>query len=52
MKPKKSLGQCFLIAEIERLDVRPHHPKVADHTDPLHEMRAKEVTSLWRLEAR
>jgi methylase of polypeptide subunit release factors len=37
---------------VERLDVRPHHPKVADHADPLHEARAKEVTSLWRLAAR
>jgi methylase of polypeptide subunit release factors len=36
---------------IERLDVRPRHPKVADHTDPLHAARAKEVTSLWRLTA-
>jgi hypothetical protein len=32
--------------------VRPHHPKVADHTDPLHAARAKEMTSLWRLEVR
>lgn len=37
---------------IERLDARPHHPKVADQTDPLHEARAKEVTSLWRLGVR
>jgi prophage antirepressor-like protein len=35
-----------------RADVRPHHPKVADATDPLHAARAAEVTSLWRLEAR
>ena len=34
---------------IEQLDVRPHHAKVADHTDPLHAARAAEVTSLWRL---
>ncbi|HUW75138.1 MAG TPA: class I SAM-dependent methyltransferase [Gallionella sp.] len=34
---------------IERLDIRPHHPKVADFTDPLHAARAAEVTSLWRL---
>jgi methylase of polypeptide subunit release factors len=37
---------------VERLDVRPHHAKVADDTDPLHAARAKEVTSLWRLAAR
>ena len=34
---------------VERLDVRPHHPKVADNSDPLHAARAAEVTSLWRL---
>jgi methylase of polypeptide subunit release factors len=37
---------------VERLDVRPHHAKVADDTDPLHAARAKEITSLWRLAAR
>lgn len=37
---------------VERLDVRPHHPKVADGSDPLHAARAAEVTSLWRLAAR
>lgn len=36
---------------IERLDTRPHHPKVADPDDPLHAARAQEVTSLWRLAA-
>jgi SAM-dependent methyltransferase len=34
---------------LERLDVRPHHSKVADDSDPLHAARAAEVTSLWRL---
>ncbi|MSP96786.1 MAG: class I SAM-dependent methyltransferase [Betaproteobacteria bacterium] len=34
-----------------RTDVRPHHPKVSDETDPLHTARAAEVTSLWRLVA-
>jgi SAM-dependent methyltransferase len=32
-----------------RLDVRPHHPRTKDVTDPLHEARAAEITSLWRL---
>ncbi|PUA16482.1 class I SAM-dependent methyltransferase [Glaciimonas sp. PCH181] len=32
-----------------RIDVKPHHPKVADDTDALHVARAAEVTSLWRL---
>jgi hypothetical protein len=35
-----------------RTDVRPHHPKVADGTDPLHAARAAELTSLWRLVVR
>ncbi len=34
---------------LDRLDVRPTHPRAADHTDPLHAARAAEVTSLWRL---
>jgi methylase of polypeptide subunit release factors len=36
---------------LDRMDVKPHHPKVADVTDPLHAARAAEVTSLWRLAA-
>jgi methylase of polypeptide subunit release factors len=35
-----------------KLDVRPHHPKTSDITDPLHAARAAEITSLWRLAAR
>ncbi len=35
-----------------RMDVRPHHPKVSDNTDPLHTARAAELTSLWRLVVR
>ncbi len=34
---------------VERLDIRPHHPKTADKTNPLHAARAAEITSLWRL---
>ena len=34
-----------------REDIRPHHGKVQDQTDPLHAARAAEVTSLWRLAA-
>ena len=34
---------------IDRIDVRPEHPKASDTTDPLHAARAAEVTSLWRL---
>lgn len=32
-----------------RLDARPRHPKASDAGDPLHEARARELTSLWRL---
>lgn len=35
----------------EKHDIKPHHPKVADATDPLHAARAAETTSLWRLAA-
>ncbi len=34
---------------IEKHDIKPHHPKVADASDPLHQARAAEVTSLWRM---
>jgi len=34
---------------ISRIDAKPLHPKASDATDPLHQARAKEVTSLWRL---
>jgi methylase of polypeptide subunit release factors len=37
---------------IERSEIRPSHPRVADTADPLHEARRAEVTSLWRLRAR
>src|SRR5580658_2174922 len=37
---------------VDRIDVRPRHPRVADDTDPFHAARAAEVTSLWRLTAR
>ena len=34
---------------VDRIDVRPRHPKVSDATDPFHQARQAEVTSLWRL---
>jgi hypothetical protein len=37
---------------VGRTDVRPHHPKAADATDPLHAARAAELTSLWHLVVR
>lgn len=36
---------------VAREDVRPRHPKSQEATDPLHAMRAKEITTLWRLAA-
>jgi SAM-dependent methyltransferase len=36
---------------VDRIDVRPRHPRAADKTDPLHAARSAEVTSLWRLAA-
>jgi SAM-dependent methyltransferase len=36
---------------LERLDVRPRHPKASDASDPLAAARSREVTSLWRLAA-
>ena len=32
-----------------KMDVKPHHPRVSDSSDPLHAARAAELTSLWRL---
>mgnify|MGYP000388481534 CR=1 FL=1 len=34
---------------VSRIDAKPLHPKASDATDALHQARAKEVTSLWRL---
>ena len=34
---------------VERIDIKPNHPKMMDANDPLHAARAAEVTSLWRL---
>ena len=34
---------------LDRMDVRPRHPRASDATDPLHTARAAETTSLWRL---
>jgi SAM-dependent methyltransferase len=34
---------------LDRLDIRPRHPKSSSADDPLHFARRAEVTSLWRL---
>lgn len=36
---------------VDRLDIRPKHPKATDADDPLHGARTVELTSLWRLAA-
>lgn len=37
---------------VDRIDVRPTHPRSSRQSDPLHAARAAELTSLWRLGAR
>jgi SAM-dependent methyltransferase len=32
-----------------RVDVKPHHPRISDASDPFHAARSAEITSLWRL---
>jgi methylase of polypeptide subunit release factors len=52
LRPKEQLLDWIAAAglrTVERIDVRPQHPKTRDETDPLHAARAAEVTSLWRL---
>lgn len=34
---------------VGKMDIRPQHPKSKDINDPLHQARAAEITSLWRL---
>ncbi len=33
-------------------DIKPHHPRVSDTSDPLHAARHAELTTLWRLTIR
>ncbi len=40
------------LAVLGKLDAKPHHPKVSDASDALHEARKAETTSLWRLAAK
>lgn len=35
---------------VDRMDIRPRHGKAQDADDPLHAARAREITSLWRLQ--
>ena len=55
LRPRSELLAAFDAAGLkvlERIDVRPTHPRASDKTDPLHLARAAEVTSLWRLAVR
>lgn len=37
---------------VERIDIRPSHRRSQDRSDPFHQERSQEITSLWRLVAR
>ena len=55
LRTRAMLLEEFAAANLEvlgRNDIPPRHPRAADKTDPLHEARAAEVTSLWRLAKR
>jgi SAM-dependent methyltransferase len=47
-----ALFESAALKVVDRIDVRPRHPKVSDATDPLHRARKAEVTSLWRVSPR
>ncbi len=52
LRPRAELLEWIAAAGltvIDRHDVRPNHPKAADASDLLHQARAAEITSLWRL---
>ncbi len=54
LRPRSELLSAFATAGlrvVDRIDIRPTHPRASDPTDPLHAARAAEVTSLWRLAA-
>jgi methylase of polypeptide subunit release factors len=52
LRSKEELQQWISdagLAIVEKLDVAPKHGKANDPSDPLHQARKKEVTSLYRL---
>ena len=52
LRTRASLLEEFEIAGLRvlaRHDVPPRHPRASDNTDPFHNARAAEITSLWRL---
>ena len=54
LRPREQLLAWIADAGLKvvgRIDTRPKHPKASDPDDPLHQARAREITSLWRLAA-
>ncbi|GAB7563139.1 class I SAM-dependent methyltransferase [Methylobacillus methanolivorans] len=52
LRTRQQLLQMFESAGLKviaKLDTRPRHGRASDNTDPLHQARSAEVTSLWRL---
>ncbi|MBL8501474.1 MAG: class I SAM-dependent methyltransferase [Nitrosomonas sp.] len=52
LRTREELLQMIDAASLKvlgRTDIKPHHPRVSDTSDPLHAARAAELTSLWRL---
>ena len=54
LRTREDLLAAFILnglRVVSRIDAKPVHPKASDTDDALHQARAKEVTSLWRLAA-
>ncbi|HUQ27328.1 MAG TPA: class I SAM-dependent methyltransferase [Usitatibacter sp.] len=54
LRTREELTSAFEAAHlkvVDRVDVKPKHPRAADRDDALHRARSAEVTSLWRLSA-
>ncbi|MFC6932636.1 hypothetical protein ACFQHO_21370 [Actinomadura yumaensis] len=52
LRTRAALLDAFAAAGLtvlDRLDIKPRHPRASDPDDPLHAARAAETTSLWRL---
>ncbi|RKP58644.1 methyltransferase [Pararobbsia silviterrae] len=52
LREHDTLTNAFSHAGLKVLDkrsIRPRHPKASDADDPLHAVRSREMTSLWRL---
>jgi SAM-dependent methyltransferase len=52
LRTRDELLAAFAAAGLEaiaRIDTKPRHPRASDASDPLHDARKAEVTSLWRL---